>query len=274
MKLNQYRAIVYTAVVSLATVWKSAQSTTTSQNTYRIVPLKSRNVVELAVKSLKSGKIIAVPTDTVYGLAVDALNPEAQEDLYTITKRPPWNPVVMCVHNVINISYYAVDEILNKGLLNKLLPGPVTVLLTKRKTVPYWINPEHKELGFRVFKKRSFLSQIAHRMKGPMILSSATTWNTSHSIHIEEFNHLWKEIDIIFDGGKLDNKKRAGSTVMSLGMMRRYMFIRRGCCCQEIIDIMMQEFFMDELPYFPIQGNYYEVILEDNDYFLQRPDSC
>lgn len=261
MKVNRFRAILYAVLVSLATLWNSAESTTSedSQKIYRIVPFKNRNAVELALKSLKSGKIIAVPTDTVYGFAVDALNPEALEDLYTLIKRPYWKPVVMCVDDVVNVTHYGAYMYLPPLLLEKVLPGPVTVLLTRQQTVPYWINPGIKEIGFRVFKKRSFLRQIAHRMKGPLILSGATTWNRSHSIHIEEFKHLWTEIDIIFDGGKLDSKNRAGSTFMSLAMQRRYQFVRRGCCCPETKAIMMEQTFMDELPYFPNQ-NSYEII--------------
>lgn len=222
-------------------------------DSYRIIPLRrsTAEAVDLAVKSLRSGKIIAVPTDTVYGVAVDAANPEALEDLYALIRRPYWKPVVLCVRDRRNITQWGVDFYVQEPVISLLLPNRVTVLLRRTASVYHHVNPGIGEIGFRVFGDRTFVTRVVRKLGRPIVLSSATVWNRSHALDIEDFRDLWPGIDLIFDGGRLDSRYRAGSTVLSLAVQKRYSFFRRGCCNSEVKAIMLQQVFMNELPYFP-----------------------
>ncbi|KAJ0793082.1 putative YrdC-like domain, DHBP synthase RibB-like alpha/beta domain superfamily [Helianthus annuus] len=84
-----------------------------------------------AVEALRAGKVIAVPTDTLYGFACDACNIEAVNRIYEIKGRKHTSPLAICVGDVKDIGRFAVTDHLPIGLLEGLLPGPVTVVLTR-----------------------------------------------------------------------------------------------------------------------------------------------
>ncbi|KAH9700673.1 DHBP synthase RibB-like alpha/beta domain-containing protein [Citrus sinensis] len=86
---------------------------------------------EEAIQALKTGKVIAVPTDTLYGFACDACSLEAVNRIYEIKGRKHTSPLAICVGDVSDINRFAVTDHLPHGLLDSLLPGPVTVVLSR-----------------------------------------------------------------------------------------------------------------------------------------------
>ena len=95
---------------------------------------KSLNVLE-AAKSLKAGGVIAIPTETVYGLAANALNPSAVSRVFAIKNRPQFNPIISHFANAEQVfSYTKRNETANS--LSKLWPGPLTMLLEHEGRIP------------------------------------------------------------------------------------------------------------------------------------------
>lgn len=237
-------AVLY-LVLTFGTVLQSEKSFMSQErertyNRYNVITINrkhNRDNIGLAVKSLLSGKTIALPTDTVYGVACDASNGEAVEMLYTLLDKPYYEPVPMCVLDVQNITYWSVSEILPKYILGQLVNIPVTVMLQRKKTLYEHINPGIRDIGIRVFKKKMFISQVLKRLKRPMILTSARLQNRSNSIDIEEFKELWPKIDLVFDGGKLNRDNRIGSSVVDLSIMHRYIFVRRGVANVAVLNL-------------------------------------
>ncbi|KAF1002556.1 hypothetical protein AG4045_020529 [Apium graveolens] len=82
-----------------------------------------------AITSLRVGKVLAVPTDTLYGFACDACSLHALNRIYEIKGRQYTSPLVIYVGDVHDIGKFAVSDHLPHRLLDKLLPGPVTVVL-------------------------------------------------------------------------------------------------------------------------------------------------
>uniref|UniRef100_A0A7C8ZLQ4 Threonylcarbamoyl-AMP synthase n=1 Tax=Opuntia streptacantha TaxID=393608 RepID=A0A7C8ZLQ4_OPUST len=82
-----------------------------------------------ALKVLNLGKVIAVPTDILYGFACDACSREAVSRIYEIKGRKDTSPLAICVGDVSNIQCFAATDHLPETLLDSLLPGPVTVVL-------------------------------------------------------------------------------------------------------------------------------------------------
>lgn len=237
-----YLVLTFSTVLMLQKTFTSEERER-NYNRYNVFTLhrkRNRDAIGLAVKALSNGKIIAVPTDTVYGVSVDATNPEALEMLYTALEKPYYEPVVMCVAYVANVSYWGLTKRVNKGLLGQLFNLPVTVMLVRLSNVYEHINPGEKYLGFRVAKKRTFLHQVINRLQKPLILVSARLQNRSNSIDIEEFKELWPKIELIFDGGKLNKNNRAGSTVVDLSIMLRYILVRRAVACSAVMSICEQ----------------------------------
>ncbi|KZV36719.1 yrdC domain-containing protein, mitochondrial [Dorcoceras hygrometricum] len=83
------------------------------------------------VKDVKAGKVIVVPTDTLYGFSCDACSMDAVHHIYEIKGRKYTIPLAICVGDVEDIQRFAVTDHLPNGLLNSLLPGPVTLVLRR-----------------------------------------------------------------------------------------------------------------------------------------------
>ncbi|KAJ8443260.1 hypothetical protein Cgig2_010155 [Carnegiea gigantea] len=103
-----------------------------------------------AVEVLSSGKVIAVPTDTLYGFACDAW--EAVNRIYEIKWRKHTSPLAICVGDVSDIKRFAATDHLPGTLLNALLPGPVTVVLRREESsiLEKSLNPGLDSIGVRV----------------------------------------------------------------------------------------------------------------------------
>ncbi|XP_026377468.1 yrdC domain-containing protein, mitochondrial-like isoform X3 [Papaver somniferum] len=97
----------------------------------RAVLLATEGYVNEAIQAIKGGKVIAVPTDTLYGFACDACSAEAVHQIYEIKGRKQTSPLAICVGDVKDIERFAVTDHLPSDLLDSLLPGPVTVVLMR-----------------------------------------------------------------------------------------------------------------------------------------------
>ena len=97
----------------------------------RVLPATLPRVAE-AVEALRREKVIGVPTDTIYGLAASACSEKGIQRLYEAKQRAYHVPLAVCVGEASDVSKYADVAHLNPGLLEELLPGPVTLLLRKK----------------------------------------------------------------------------------------------------------------------------------------------
>lgn len=95
-----------------------------------ILPATKDHVIK-AIDAINGGQVIAVPTDTIYGFACDACSAEAVNRIYEIKGRIQTLPLAICVADVPDVSRFAVVDHLPHGLLDSLLPGPVTVVLKR-----------------------------------------------------------------------------------------------------------------------------------------------
>ena len=88
-------------------------------------------------KIIKDGGIVVFPTETVYGIGVNALNEEAVKRIYEIKERPANKPISLLVSNVDMINQVAKDITESEyALIKEFFPGPLTVVLKKKDIVP------------------------------------------------------------------------------------------------------------------------------------------
>lgn len=87
--------------------------------------------IEQAVEKLMLGDVVAVPTETVYGLAADALNEKAVQKIYSIKGRPSFNPLICHVGGTDMAADYIEVSAPAKKLMNKFWPGPLTIVSTR-----------------------------------------------------------------------------------------------------------------------------------------------
>lgn len=97
-----------------------------------IVPF-SPEVLQTACNLLAAGDVVAIPTETVYGLAADATNDQAVAKIYATKQRPEFNPLIIHFHSASQASQYVEFTELAKRLAEKFWPGPLTLVLKRLK---------------------------------------------------------------------------------------------------------------------------------------------
>ncbi|XP_061376697.1 uncharacterized protein LOC133318665 isoform X2 [Gastrolobium bilobum] len=191
-----------------------------------------------AVQALKAGKVIAVPTDTLYGFACDACSLEAVNRIYEIKGRKHTSPLAICGGDVSDIDHFAVTSHLPRGLLDSLLPGPVTVVLSRGDSsiLERSLNPGFDSVGVRV-PDCNFMRVVARGSGTALALTSANLSGQSSSVCIKDFENLWEHCAFVYDGGLLPSG-RAGSTVVDLTTPHKYKILRPGSAKEETIAIL------------------------------------
>ncbi|PSN55597.1 YrdC domain-containing protein [Blattella germanica] len=186
-------------------------------------------IIEQAACHIQAGGIIAVPTDTVYGLATAAQNQDAVNRLYNIKGRDPNKPIAICLDAVDSIPLWGDINSIPLALLNKLLPGPVTVVLKRLPLLNSLLNPSIPNVGIRI-PKCTFMNSLCKMIGMPLALTSANFSNEQSALSPEEFKHLWPQLSAVFHKGELGNipELRTGSTIVDLTKPDRYCILRSG----------------------------------------------
>lgn len=169
--------------------------------------------IDQAVKTLKNGGILMYPTDTCYGLGADMSNKSAFTKIYQIKKRNKSKPVSVIVPSIEYISNIAIVEKKHKILLNKYLPGPVTLILLSldENLFPF------SSIGIRIPSYKT-TELISKKFNYPYITTSANIASYPPAFEIKDFlDQLGKDDlrpDLILDAGKLS--KNNLSTVVDI----------------------------------------------------------
>ena len=155
-----------------------------------------------AVESLKSGGIVAIPTDTVYGLGADPFNASAVQKLYTFKGRPDGKPIPLVLSAVEDI--HSVAQNLPEfffHLTDRFWPGGLTIVVESKDLLPV-LTAGGSTVGVRI-PDNLLLLQILQAFGGPMAITSANVSGEPPATSIEEIDEeLASRIDLIVDGGK------------------------------------------------------------------------
>ena len=155
-----------------------------------------------AVKHLKSGSIIAIPTDTVYGLAADPFNADAVQRLYTMKGRPDGKPIPLVLSSVADvhrISQNLPDFFFH--LTDRFWPGGLTIVIEAKDLLPV-LTAGGDTVGVRI-PDNPLLLQILQAFGGPAAITSANLSGEPPATSIEEIGEeLASRIDMIVDGGR------------------------------------------------------------------------
>ncbi|XP_068216112.1 threonylcarbamoyl-AMP synthase [Palaemon carinicauda] len=191
-----------------------------------------------AATSLKSGHVISVPTDTIYGVAALAQNKTAIESIYEIKKRSSVKPLAICVAEVDDV-YLWGEVTVPHSLLSSLLPGPVTVVFKRTPALNSSLNPGTELVGIRI-PDHKFIRTVVRYCGTPIALTSANISSQESPLNISEFQELWGQLHLVFDGGCLGKSSacREGSTVVDLSQPGVYRLIRRGSAFEQTVEIL------------------------------------
>ena len=158
--------------------------------------------IKAAVDCLKSGGIIAIPTDTVYGLGADPFNPDAVQKLYTIKGRPEGKPIPLVLGSVEDVNKVAQNL---PGfffhLTERFWPGGLTIIVQSKNLLPQ-LTADGNTVGLRI-PNQPLLLQILQEFGGPIAITSANLSGEPAATSPQEFSdELSAKIDYIVDDGQ------------------------------------------------------------------------
>lgn len=167
------------------------------------MPKIDRKMVKQAAMILRSGGLVAMPTETVYGLAADATNDKAVAAVFEAKGRPQFNPLIVHVTDVTMAESLAEFTSLAKTLAAAFWPGPLTLVLPRRKDCALSLLAS---AGLDTIALRSPAHPIAHALlKAADCPLAAPSANPSGMISPTTAEHvakgLFNKVDLILDGG-------------------------------------------------------------------------
>lgn len=130
-----------------------------------------KNDLELASDLVRSGELVAIMTDTVYGLAADSSKDELYQKLQIVKQRPADKPFPLMVSNLQHIESLALLTDRERALIHKFMPGPVTFVL-KRKPDVFTFLGDQDTLGIRMADDK-WVQEFIDRIGAPIWLPSA-----------------------------------------------------------------------------------------------------
>lgn len=175
----------------------------------------NRNIIQRAVKIIKKGGLVAFPTETVYGLGANALDKKAVRKIFEAKKRPMDNPIIVHIadfEDLFKLAKKIPKEA--KILAKKFWPGPLTLVLFKKKIVPDIVTAGGNTVSIRIPKNKIALELIKNSRVPIAAPSANLAGRPSPTTARHVFGDLGNKVDLILDGGR--TKIGVESTVVNL----------------------------------------------------------
>ncbi len=154
-----------------------------------------------AIALLNNNEVVALPTETVYGLAGNALSNEAVAKIFEAKQRPHFNPLIVHVASIHEIEKYSEPDELSKKLANSFMPGPLTILLPKKNIIPSLVTAGSNKVAIRV-PAHPIMQQVLEQLSFPLAAPSANTFKYVSPVTAKHvFKTLQNKIPLIVDGG-------------------------------------------------------------------------
>lgn len=158
--------------------------------------------INSARQLLEQGELVAIPTETVYGLAGNALNTNAVLRIFKVKERPQFDPLIVHVSSLVQAEKFT-DNIPDKAvkLAGKFWPGPLTLLLRKKNIIPDLVTSGLDTVGIRC-PDHSLTLDLLNTLEFPLAAPSANPFgyvSPTTAAHVNE--QLGDKIPYILDGG-------------------------------------------------------------------------
>lgn len=170
--------------------------------------------IQAAARIIQNGGLVAFPTETVYGLGANALNPLAVAKIFALKERPTFDPLIVHIasfDDLQTLTNEPTDLVLK--LARKFWPGPLTIVLPKSKAVPDIVTSDLPTVGIRMPDNEIALSLI-RTSKCPIAAPSANKFGNLSPVSAHHVRKQLPNVDFILDGGKA--KIGIESTIVSI----------------------------------------------------------
>lgn len=158
--------------------------------------------IQEAARILQSGELVAIPTETVYGLAANAYSEEAVVKIFEAKNRPAFDPLIVHTHSVAAFSQIAANiPDMAYQLAEAFMPGPLTLILPKAQQVPLLVTSGNDSVGIRI-PNHPLTLQLLRQLDFPLAAPSANPFGYVSPTTAQHVEHqLGQRIPYILDGG-------------------------------------------------------------------------
>lgn len=169
--------------------------------------------LEVLVSALKQSKVIAFPTETVYGLGIIYDSIEAMEALKWAKQRPENKPFTLMVSDVKMIEDFAITKASDWKIIEAFMPGPLTLIFKRKKEIDARITNGFETIGIRC-PDDPFVLELIKQVGKPLLVPSANISGMPAATNTKEvLNQLNGRISYVVDG-KCEGSE--ASTIISL----------------------------------------------------------
>ena len=166
--------------------------------------LNNESDIKNAAEIIRSGGLVAFPTETVYGLGGDGTNPDAARKIYAAKGRPSDNPLIIHIAKPIDAEKYTYTNETYYKIAERFMPGPITVVMSAKDSVPL-----ETRGGLSTVAVRCPSNPVAHRLiELAGVPIAAPSANLSGSPSPTDASHVIDDmqgrVDMILDGGECD----------------------------------------------------------------------
>jgi L-threonylcarbamoyladenylate synthase len=192
--------------------------------------------IEIAAKYIQEGKLVAFPTETVYGLGANALNPLAVAKIFELKERPSFDPLIIHIANINQLEKLvsSIDERVYK-LAQKFWPGPLTMVLPKSNIVPDIVTAGLPTVGIRMPANEMAL-ELIRKSDCPIAAPSANKFGRISPTTAAHVKKQLPNVDFILDGGK--TTVGIESTIIKLTDYG-FQILRNGIITQEELETIV-----------------------------------
>lgn len=172
--------------------------------------------IKKAAEIIKNGGLVAMPTETVYGLGADVFNPKAVASIFEVKGRPSFNPLISHIDNIDYLKEYAQTDERVMALAKKYWPGPITFVLNRKDDNPALdlVCAGLKTITVRM-PNHPIALELIKQSGTPIAAPSANASGTiSPTTAMHVYESLGNKVDMILDGGAC--KVGVKSTIIDL----------------------------------------------------------
>ena len=191
-----------------------------------IISQYQQNAIDFSISQLQNQKVIAIPTDTVYGLAVDAGSFEAVEKLYELKKRGNQKPIAIFVQNLIMAKEIFQFNQLAERIANLYMPGKITMILNVKENhfnLAKNLNYNNSTIGFR-YVNSFFMAKLLEIYQKPLAVTSANISGFEVTKSAHDIAKIFN-LELIIDNEEICNN--LASTVVKI-TKDSYKILREG----------------------------------------------
>jgi len=192
--------------------------------------------IQIAAKLIREGKLVAFPTETVYGLGANALDPLAVAKIFEAKERPSFDPLIIHIADINDLKKLTTitDERVYK-LAEKFWPGALTMVLPKSNLVPDIVTSGLNTVGIRMPANKLAL-QLIKKSGCPIAAASANKFGRISPTTAQHVKKQLPDIDFVIDGGRTD--VGVESTIIKL-FENGFRILRNGIITREEIETIV-----------------------------------